>query len=325
MDDEMLVKFLLDEVTEDERRRVNRWIDESAANRKYFGDFENIWKQSRLLLQTSEVDEDAAWLRFRSRIDNATGTNPLNKRAIVVPFKKKFEWLKAAAAVLFIAGLASLFYLVNSRPSAPLQFASSDTSVADTLPDKSIVTLNKHSQLTYQEKSGNGSYRKAILKGEGFFKITPNKSKPFYVEVDGIEVKVVGTSFNIKSLPDATEIIVESGIVNVNKGNEVVTLVKGEKLLVPRAGELPQKQKNVDKLYNYYSSREFVCDGTPLWRLIEVLNEAYDTKIVLENKEAGNLELTTTFNDEPIDKVVGVIAQTFGLSVTKKGNEIRLK
>ena len=61
----MLVRFLLDEVSDEERVLVNNWITQTPANQKYFSHFELIWQQSRILAISKEVDEDAAWQRFK--------------------------------------------------------------------------------------------------------------------------------------------------------------------------------------------------------------------------------------------------------------------
>jgi ferric-dicitrate binding protein FerR (iron transport regulator) len=319
MNDEMLVKFLLDEVTEDERAKVEGWISLEPANEKYFNHFELIWQQSKVLAASTEMDENAAWDRFKRRVENN------NAPAIVVPFKKKFNWLRVAAVFIITVSVATVFYLVTNTKTNRLELASNDVILNDTLPDNSVVTLNKNSTLSYHQQSGIKSYRKAVLKGEGFFRVKPDKSKPFFVEVAGIEVKVVGTSFNIKGLADVTEIIVESGVVTVSKENKMVTLQKGEKLTIPRTGSIPDKKQNDDQLYNYYMSREFVCDKTPLWKLVQVLNEAYETTIIIENESAKKELLTTTFYNEPIENIVAVIAETFELTVSKKGNQIILR
>jgi ferric-dicitrate binding protein FerR (iron transport regulator) len=209
--------------------------------------------------------------------------------------------------------------------AAPVVLAANNTVLTDTLPDQSVITLNKHAELKYHETSGDGGVRRATLKGEGFFKIKPDKSKPFVVLVDGIEVTVVGTSFNIRNAVDSTVIIVESGIVNVKKNGETLELKKGESLTVPHIGSLPVKRTTPDRLYNYYRSREFVCDNTPLWKLVEVLNQAYETNIILENRSVRNSPYTVTFHNEPIDKIAAIIAETFELSLTKTGDTITLK
>jgi ferric-dicitrate binding protein FerR (iron transport regulator) len=80
-----------------------------------------------------------------------------------------------------------------------------------------------------------------------------------------------------------------------------------------------------DKLYNYYRSKEFVCDDTPLWKLVEVLNEAYGVNIVIENKELRGLRLNTTFNNESLDTILDIVSQTFGITYTKEADRIILK
>jgi ferric-dicitrate binding protein FerR (iron transport regulator) len=80
-----------------------------------------------------------------------------------------------------------------------------------------------------------------------------------------------------------------------------------------------------DRLYNYYRSKEFVCDDTPLWKLVEVLNEAYGANIIIENKELRGLKLNTTFNNESLDRILEVIATTFDITVTPEKDRIILK
>jgi len=319
MDDEMLVKFLLNEVSEGDRELVIKWIAVAPENQRYFSHFQLIWEQSRLLAQSSTADENAAWLRFQDRI----AANP--GQAIVVPFNKRNSWLKIAAMIIMILSVLSFLYTVLPGRRGPVQLASNGSVIIDTLPDNSVVTLNKNSTLSYEEENGSKKYRKAKLKGEGFFKIYPNKSKPFIVEVDGITVQVVGTSFNIKSFKDSTEIIVETGVVKVSKDLELIILYKGDKIVIPKTGSASKKQRTADQLYNYYRSRQFVCDHTPLWKLIEVLNEAYDSNIIIENKKAANELLTTTFDNEPLDNILSVITQTFNLTVEKRKDKIILK
>jgi ferric-dicitrate binding protein FerR (iron transport regulator) len=78
------------------------------------------------------------------------------------------------------------------------------------------------------------------------------------------------------------------------------------------------KEAVTDKLYNYYRSKEFVCDDTPLWKLVQVVNEAYDAKIIIGRKELNDMRLTTTFNNESLEKVLEIIHLTFDITVTKK-------
>ena len=83
-------------------------------------------------------------------------------------------------------------------------------------------------------------------------------------------------------------------------------------------------EQNTDELYNYYRTKEFVCNRTPLYKLTNVLSEAYDVQIVIVEENIKQMPLTTVFHNEPIDNILDVICATFNLRFTKNGNEIKL-
>jgi transmembrane sensor len=164
------------------------------------------------------------------------------------------------------------------------------------------------------------------LNGEAFFNITPNPKQPFYIEASNdVEIRVVGTSFNVKSFDAYTEVIVETGIVEVRKFNRVLLLHPREKARIDKEDSTIVVQRNSDKLYKYYRSKEFECDNTPLWKVVEVLNEAYGDSIVIGRNDLKSLTLTTRFDNESLESILEVISETFEIKVEKKGNKYILK
>jgi transmembrane sensor len=308
----------LGEAVAEEATRINERIAADATFRKRFEQFKMVWDNSRNLAVRSSVDENAAWQRFKNRVTY----QEQNVKLIPV---KKFSWMKVAASVVALLGIALISFLIF-KPATPKQiaFQSLLQVVNDTLPDASVVTLNKNSTLTYPEKF-KGNTRAVSLKGEAFFSVTSNKQKPFIISVNDIEVKVVGTSFNIKEAHGVTEIVVETGIVAVTQNATTITLKAGEKIVVSKENSGLVKEAVKDKLYNYYRTKEFVCDNTPLWKLVEVLNAAYDTSIIIQNKALRNVTITTTFYNEPLDKVLLIISETLGIKVTSNGGNIILQ
>ncbi|MEP7231836.1 MAG: FecR family protein [Ginsengibacter sp.] len=317
--DELLVKYLLGESTVDENIKVEQWIDADEINQKYYDDFKTIWEESKQFAQSSTIDEEASWQRFRNRIQ-AVPTQKAEVKSI-----NTFPWIKIAAMIVIFAGAALLGYKIfGTKETKMLAVQSQNKVVTDTLPDRSIITLNKNSSISYPAKF-NGGTRPITLQGEAFFKVTPNKSKPFIVHVNDVTVKVVGTSFNIKSINGNTEVIVETGIVQVIKNDNTVELHPEERILVKKDDSILAKENETGTLYNYYRTKEFECDNTPLWKLVEVLNQAYDVNIVIQRKELRNLPITTTFNNESLDNILEIIRQTFNISVAKTGSQIILK
>jgi transmembrane sensor len=276
-----------------------------------------VWDTSRELAAHSAVNENKAWEKFRQRI-HAPSTK--KSRPVLLP------WMKIAASVLLIIGLGWIGFklLGPGQPVKELLVQTQQTVLTDTLPDGSVVTLNKTSSIGYPSKF-KGNTRPVTLKGEAFFNVAPDKKKPFTISVNDVQVTVVGTSFNVKSHDGNTEVVVETGVVRVTKNGNTVELKAHEKIMIPAKDSVAEKEEVSDQLYQYYRTREFVCDDTPLWKLVEVLNEAYDAHIVIGRKELRELRLTTAFNNESLDQVLEVIRITFDNKVTKTGNQVILQ
>lgn len=315
--DQLLAKFLAKETTPAEEKEMLSWVERSEANLQYFHQFSLIWHESQPSRQSEAIDENAAWSRF------ITSVPPSRSQGRSI----RLKWLQMVAAVLVIAGGISLVYFINrSGERSPQQIVShSDNSVkTDTLPDRSVVTLNKKAILSYPSEF-KGAHREVQLQGEAFFDIQPDKTKPFIIDVAGVKVKVVGTSFNIKNTDTATEIIVRSGIVQVIRNNEILELKKGEQTVITSSHKQMEKSSSTDQLFNYYVSHTFVCDNTPLWKLVDKLNEAYGVNITITRKELRAIPLTVTFNDESLDTIFNILSQTLMLKVTRNGNDIILQ
>lgn len=317
--DEILVKYLLEEASEEEQLAVARWLAADEANQRYFEHFKLIWAESKLLAVESKVDENEAWLRFRQRIDSTDH----NQVVAFTPKKRTFSLRAAAAVIVLVLGTWMAYYLLADR-SGIVTLASLDKVLVDTLPDGSVVTLNKNSSISYPAKF-EGNTRPVTLEGEAFFDVAPDKQKPFSIKVDEVNVTVVGTSFNVKSTALQTEITVETGIVTVAKKEHMVKLLPKQKAVVNKKGNQPVVESNEDDLYSYYRTREFVCNHTPLWKLVQALNSAYGADIVIANKEIRNLPLTTTFRDASLNEILNTVVQTFNLTIEQKEGKIMLK
>lgn len=314
MSDDLLVSYLLNEADNEARMMVEEWIIETAENRRYFEHFKLIWESSHNIAVPNGIDENAAWQRFQKRIQQPP------QRAIV----RSLSRVRIAATVIVCVGLAALTYMLLQQADRQVLVAANEASVNQQLPDGSEITLNKHSSVEYDDKF-RGNERKVQMKGEAFFKVTPNKTKPFVVELKSVTVTVVGTAFNIRETDSSTDVVVESGTVKVESGTGEVILNAGEKISVNSKKEPLRVQKTNDRLYNYYVTKQFVCDNTPLWKLVQTLNEAYNAQIEIADPEVAKLPLTTTFNNQPLEKILEVISETFNLSVQREGNKIILK
>lgn len=318
MNDDLLISYLLKEVSTDQAKEVEEWRQQSATNELRFKRFEMIWDTSKKLDLETPIKADASLARLKEKIKDKKNIEPHT-----IKLSTKYTWLKAVASLLLISGIA--WFYTGQQSIENLQAVTAELVKVDTLSDGSVITLNKQSVLEYPSKFQGNQRHVVLAKGEAFFNVSPDKKKPFLITSGKTTIRVVGTSFNVKLKNAAVEVIVESGKVEVSKGGERIFLVPGEKILVSDKANQLAKVKTPDLLYNYYRTKMFVAEDTPLWRMVEALNEAYDSKIEITNPAIKDLPLNTTFNNESLEDILQVISRTFRITVEKKQNRIILK
>ncbi|WP_316820107.1 FecR domain-containing protein [Pedobacter gandavensis] len=312
MTDELLIKFLLKETSEEESTAIEKWLAADPAHVSEFLELEKIWESSQFLAPQIQVNEMDAWLRFKEQV---------KKEERVLPLRRKYTWINVAAVFVLMVG-ALIFYEVFT-PKKYMELIANQEILVQKLPDGSELTLNKKSALSYaSDFKKDRSLR--LDSGEVFFNVVPDKSHPFTIEVDKVSVKVVGTSFNVRYQNHQTEVIVETGIVKVSLSGETVDLLAGERILISATSEKLMKEQNQDQLYNYYRTKVFVLKNTELWKLINVLNEAYDAKIKID-PNLKNLTLNTTLKlTAPLDYNLNIICEGLNLTYIGNGKEILL-
>lgn len=307
-----LVSYLLDELPGVERLEIDAWLNAHQDHRLYFDKLKAAWEKASVEVDTSVVDEDAEWRRFKDRIADIKETKVI-----------KFNWMKIAAAAMFIGIVATVLLWNKSHREAANIIIAGAVIENDTLPDGSVITLNKKSSLSYDGSFGKEK-RSVKLNGEAFFAVAHDTQKPFSINVGDLEVRVVGTSFNIRTAAESTEIVVETGLVQVEKAGGMVELSPGEKLISMTGKPVMIKETVKDGLYNYYRSKKFECRGTPLWQLVEKLNDAFDAHVIIKNEDLRNDQLTGTFSDTGLMDILKVVSNTLNIKVDQKGNEIVL-
>ena len=327
VNEELLVKYLLGEANEAELDEVADWMNASEENKKYYEHFALIWNESKKIEGTSNVNVEDAWNKFQVRRAESERTKKENRetRVMEFPAANKFNWVRAAAILVLLAGAGWMIYTLGVGNSGSVMAVNSGNSVLiDTLPDGSVVTMNKNSSITYNSKF-NGDIRSVKLEGEAFFNVAPDKEHPFIIDVNGATVTVVGTAFNVKNTGDKTVVTVESGIVDVAKNQNGVRLLPNEQATVLGTRDAPIKSNSTDNLYNYYKTKTFVCNNTPLSRLVDVLNEAYGVKIIIENEQMEYRTITTTFEQDSLQEIFSVLEKHYNIQASKEGDKIILQ
>lgn len=285
------------------------------------------WKESGMMNNDKEIDVDKAWNKVFTRLreEEPETVKPAIQRSIM-----RSTWMRIAAVAVVILGLGALLIYVDNKGllSKNIEVATTENqkNLQVTLPDGSVVILNRETQLSYRENFGKYG-RNVTLKGEAFFKITHDAENPFTVETENAKVRVLGTSFNVITNNDvnAVEVYVETGKVMVsdNTGEKNLTLDPGYVGTIDHGNA--GKKPNEDPNYLSWNTGLLVYDGQTLDVVFRDLKRVYNMDIVADNPEIlKNTWTTPTIDNLPEDIIIRLICTSFNLSYTKDGNVYHL-
>jgi transmembrane sensor len=314
IDFELLTRFLAGELSEAETQMVLDWKDSSPENQKQFKDLQDVWNLTDRTSIENNIDIDTEWNYLNKKINKNQPTGRYFIYRTVI---------RIAAAI--IIGIGLLFYGWNnlSQKSIKTPLAMSEEI---TLPDGSHITLNAGSRLTYPRNFGKEN-RMVSLKGEAFFEVKKNPAKPFIIQLQGAEIKVLGTSFNVKAYKnmEKIEVTVKEGTVSIyeeNNESKQITATAGEKAEYFRESKELKKQQNENKNYNSWKTRTIVFENSSLLQIKETLEDVYYKKIIIPDSALSKCTVTTTFDNKDFNTVMHVLESTLEIRFEEKDGKI---
>jgi ferric-dicitrate binding protein FerR (iron transport regulator) len=282
---------------------------------------EKQWNEMGKMRNNNKINVDKAWNSIYSRIEE----NGLLTKTVTIESRNRIRTLiRIAAAALIIIGLGATMLYLNKTDAFTRKIvvaANSDERNKEvSLPDGSKIYLNRNSELSYNKNMEQLS-RNVTLKGEAFFDIKRDPSKPFIIDAGKARVKVLGTSFSVltSNSHNAVEVFVKTGSVMLsdNSGTQNLVLEPG----FIGSMDLNSSAKAVNENPNYLSwnTDTLVYDGKTLDVVFADLKKVYDIDVVADDPEILNDAITTVFDNQPQDTIIRVICTTFNFHYKKEG------
>ncbi|MCC9065104.1 FecR family protein [Flavobacterium piscisymbiosum] len=350
LSDESFQAWILSKVDED---GWEEWTLESRQRAK-------LVENARLLLLAMKVEDSnlsasdvhnalqTTWIKIEEK-ENQTNLNQDSK----IRFLSK-RILRSVAAAVVISFLSIWFYQNQISPESKVvtykelidenneglveQTNNSNKPQIITLSDGSSVLLQPNSKLSYP-KIFTGNERKVYLSGEGFFEISKNPKKPFFVYANEIVTKVVGTSFRVKAYSDQpdVEVLVRTGKVRV-KSNDLVSKSNQEEvvLLPNQALRFLRRDLSFNKITNITQDEtltrsvgnieqlSFEFTDIPVSQIFRTIEQAYLVDIDYPKNKLNDCHLTTSLSDQPLTEKLKIVCNSIGnnTSFEMNGNQI---
>jgi ferric-dicitrate binding protein FerR (iron transport regulator) len=358
--DNSIPGYLKKELTDDETKELITWIKADKANKRYFDEYCEIWITAKASLKNPEYSFQQGFWKFKQTIKTEEEfTNGGNKRSL-------FRTVTRYAAVFVLAASLSglmFFYLGKNQVIKPdLSFSELIVPMGShalfTLSDGTIVTLNAGSKLKYDNHFGTKD-RIVQLEGEGYFKVAKDANKPFTVKTSHLDVRALGTEFNVKAYLNEKTIettLVEGSIkieqVNENgkvketilKPNQKLTFFKDDSTLnninrpakknrndvktlkVQKSVEFPglvTENVNIEPVISWKENR-WIFEKQSLSQIAVELERRFNVQIIFESEQLKAFRFTGILLAEPIEQVLEVMSISAPINFKLKGSVVTL-
>lgn len=311
----------------------------------------SMWEQ---IPQTGTPESEAAYMRHLLKHKDELFDEEIHEEVIIVDEKdmkqkpKFFHWISSrkkimalAVAMLVITGASSLYFFTRSNNSVNEAISSIVTKNGNrtkiVLPDGTQVWLNAGSNIDYNNSVFNKDLREVTLNGEAYFDVVKNTEKPFIIHTKKMDIKVLGTAFNVRSYND--EKVAEASLIRgtievtlkdrkdqkiILKPNEKISIATDERLpstsvqskqqpvVKNETKSIPQivvKELKPSPTYNIISEiawtqNKLLFEDESLENIAPMMERWFGKKVVIENESLKNLHYYGNFENETIEEVL---------------------
>jgi transmembrane sensor len=303
-------------------------------------------EQDEFLQWLADNPQHSAWFaRHRdgwNRLDGLAAWQPADAEPnddILAPPRRSRRWVFPSS--LAAAASVALAFVVLWPTDEREPIADTPPPVADarppvtgtpapggyerrTLDDGSIVELNRGASIDVS--FGTGERRVSLRDGEALFTVTKDPLRPFIVRAGGIEVRAIGTAFNVRLAAAAVEVLVTEGKVDiVSSATAPRPLVTaGQRAIVPLTdGAAPQVARATEvDLARLRAWQPQLLDfsSVPLADVIAELNRRNRVQLVLADPASAAIPIGASIRSDNIDGFVNLVASAAGLRAERRGD-----
>lgn len=305
---ELILKYLERKASSNEIVELQKWMSLSEENKNNFQKLRNIWEMTDPSISQMDINIKSALSKTKTR----AGIKPQQK--IVYPTQKAVFYLQRIAAILFLPTLITLSVIIMNDKDEQLAYYKMSTSYGSIseiiLPDSSKVWLDAKSTLEYPSKFTNNK-REVRMSGEAYFEVHADKTHPFIIQADGLEITATGTAFNVSSFTHSMEqkVTLISGKVSVSQGKNIKHLLPGQQLTYQRNTK-QMKIISIDT-YKYTAWKDGIIAfrDDSLETIFRRLEQIYRVRFIINNPEVKQYTYRATFKEETLDEIINYIEE----------------
>lgn len=311
-------------LTADQKKEFQRWLAADVRHAAHYSQFDETWLLLGEIKNRVQLDATVAYV-----------STPSTSRFWRV-------WVPPCAAAAVIA--FGVFLLPRSSPSFARYAIATEAGAMKKLelPDGSVVQLNADTAVAV---SVTATKRHVDLqRGEAYFTVAKDPSRPFVVSAGGVLVRAVGTAFNVALKSTSLEVLVTEGKVNVEEksngrsvlpnptdldpvlaaGQKVVVDLASSPMPVPAAAVITMPAVEVEQVLAW-RTKLLEFDQTPLSDIVAEFNRHNQHQLVIADEALARRTFGGTFRADNYEDLVILLENRFGAIAKRDGNKTILR
>ena len=310
--EELMMKYITNQCSNEELRMVQQWIDESEDNARQIFELERIAMLAESL-KTDKHQHDRVWNSINERIAD----DKLRQSRL-----KRMRFFRWSAAAVFIGIILGGLFILRQPKVEMIELMASNGTMTITLPDSTKVWLNRYASITYP-KTFADDRRIVSISGEVYFEVAHDTSRPFTVDGKWLNVTVLGTKFNFNSseYKENTVSLLEGKIeVTPGKNKDGVVLSPGQKVLFnPQNGRMSISQVNT-ALDAVWHNRLIRFHNATIAEIAADLEKLYGVEITIRNSVDNSRTYSgSTVYYQSVDSTLEALSETIPFDFSYHG------
>lgn len=323
---QLLKKFFRNQCNPEELEQVYDWFQTKEGaeylDKKLERDMHHYAEEENLLL-FPDVPTDQMLQKIRK------------KRSQCSNQQDKYKWIvRTAVALLIFSVLGSSYLILQFTNPVDEQITKQEFRTISTQEDQHrLITLSEGTQIRMNSNSSivlpevfSDDLREVHLKGEAWFQVAEDSSKPFVIRADKAQIRVLGTEFNVKvdTLARNVQVAVTEGKVslnNVNRSENRAILTKDTFALYNLENdEILIEQAPVINYLSWINGR-LTFYNDPLWQVNRFLERKYNVRIRYDQQHLAHLALSLDVAAKDLESILDIIANTLNLQFSYNPDE----
>ncbi len=331
--DNIILGYLRRELTSEEEKRLDSWLEEDPSHREQLDLISEIWNVPLNYPKLVNIDDEEKKIWSRLQGGNKHIDLVRKRPAIVTKYL-----LKAAAALVFFIGLGYFFWYSQNKEEGQTPTLVKEIKRINPpgqksrihLPDGSIVVLNASSQLSYRNDF-NSKSRKIHLKGEAYFEVAKNPDIPFEVYTDDLVITAIGTSFNVNAFENK-----QTEKVALNTGKVKIECLDGKIgcelcYLNPRELAVYNQKTGKVNVLKYkdmdpfgWKEGKIIFHHATFEEVIEVLARWYNVEFEIHGTLKHEWDYSSTFENEVLKNILRSLKFSEKIDYKINGSKIEI-